>query len=72
MLVDWTLCGPQEGVGARARMRANLPGRKDWIDMEVIGSRPPERIAERAVGAGVTAAHARRTRCPTPPALAPT
>ena len=52
MLVDWTLSGPREGVGARARMRANLPGPKDWVDMEVVDSRPPERIVERAVGAG--------------------
>ena len=51
MLVDWTLSGPREGLGARARMRANLPGPKDWVDMEVIESRRPERIAERAIGA---------------------
>lgn len=52
MLVDWTLSGPREGVGARARMRANLPGPKDWVDMEVLESRPPERIVEHAIGAG--------------------
>lgn len=51
MLVDWSLSGPREEVGARARMRANLPGPKDWVDMEVIESRRPERIAERATGA---------------------
>ena len=51
MLVDWTLSGPREGVGARARMRANLPGPKDWVDMEVFESARPERISERAIGA---------------------
>lgn len=52
MLVDWTLSGPRAGAGARARMRANLPGPKDWVDMEVVESRPPERIVERAIGSG--------------------
>ena len=51
MLVDWTLDGPRTGAGARARMRANVPGPKDWVDMEVLESRPPERIVAQAVGA---------------------
>src|SRR3954463_9693390 len=51
-LVDWSLSGPATGVGARARMRTNLPGPADWADMEVIESVAPERIVERAVGAG--------------------
>ncbi len=51
MLVDWALSGPREGVGARPRMRANVRGPKDWVDMEVIESRAPERIVERAIGA---------------------
>lgn len=51
MLVDWTLSGPPSGVGAKARMRANLPGPKDWVDMEVIDAKAPERIVEEAVGA---------------------
>jgi uncharacterized protein YndB with AHSA1/START domain len=58
MLVDWTLDGPAAGVGARARLRANVPGPKDWADMEVVASEPPERIVEEAVGA----AGRRRTR----------
>lgn len=52
MLVDWTLSGPRSGVGARARMRANVPGPKDWVDMEVKAATPPETIMEEAVGAG--------------------
>ena len=62
MLTDWTLSGPREGVGARARLRANLPGPKDWVDMEVVESRRPERIVERTIGAGAAAGRAARTR----------
>jgi uncharacterized protein YndB with AHSA1/START domain len=51
-LVDWSLSGPATGVGARARVRTDLPGPADWADMEVIESVAPERIVERAVGAG--------------------
>jgi len=51
MLVDWTLSGPPAGVGARARMRANVPGPKDWADMEVKTSEAPRTTVEEAVGA---------------------
>lgn len=51
-LVDWSLSGPATGVGARARMRTNVPGPADWADMEVVEAVAPERIVERAVGAG--------------------
>jgi uncharacterized protein YndB with AHSA1/START domain len=51
MLVDWTLSGPPAGVGAKARMRANSPGPKQWADMEVLEGVAPERIVEEAVGA---------------------
>jgi hypothetical protein len=51
-LVDWSLSGPATGIGARARVRTDLPGPADWADMEVIESVAPERIVERAVGAG--------------------
>jgi uncharacterized protein YndB with AHSA1/START domain len=52
MLVDWSYSGPARGVGARARMRAKLPGPKDWADMEVVEARAPVTIVEEAVGAG--------------------
>ena len=51
-LVDWSLSGPATGVGAKARMRTNLPGPADWADMEVVEVVAPERIVERAEGAG--------------------
>ena len=52
MLVDWTLDGPATGVGAKARMRANAPGPKQWIDMEVVAASAPETIVEEAVSKG--------------------
>jgi hypothetical protein len=51
MLVEWSFSGPPAGVGARARMRAALPGPKDWMDMEVVESRPPVTTAEETVSA---------------------
>ena len=51
MLVDWTLSGPRAGVGAKARMRAPLPGPKDWLELEVLESEAPVRTIEETVGA---------------------
>jgi hypothetical protein len=49
MLVDWSYSGPAAGVGAKARLRANLPGLKQWADMEVIAAEAPLKIVEQAV-----------------------
>jgi uncharacterized protein YndB with AHSA1/START domain len=52
-LVDWTLTGPERGVGAKARMRGKAPGgASEWMDMEVVEASAPERIVEKAVSAG--------------------
>jgi hypothetical protein len=51
-LVDWTLAGPERGVGAKARLRPKVPGPKQWVVMEVIASDPPTSTTERTVGAG--------------------
>jgi len=51
MMVDWHYSGPHSGVGARARMRLNRPGRADWMDMEVIEADPPRRNVEETVSA---------------------
>jgi hypothetical protein len=51
MLVDWSYSGPAAGVGAKAHMRANVPGPKDWIDMEVIAGQAPVSTVEESVGA---------------------
>lgn len=50
-LVEWSYAGPAAGVGARARMRANVTGRSHWIDMEVISAEAPVTIVEQSVGA---------------------
>jgi uncharacterized protein YndB with AHSA1/START domain len=57
-LVDWSTSGPRSGVGARIRVRANLPGPKDWNDTEIVEAEPPRKIVER----GVSAKGKRRTR----------
>jgi hypothetical protein len=51
MLVDWSYSGPATGVGAKARLRANLPGPRDWVDMEVVAAEAPVTIVEQAVSA---------------------
>jgi hypothetical protein len=51
MLVDWSYSGPASGIGAKARMRANLPGPKDFSDMTVVDGEAPSRIVEQAVSA---------------------
>jgi hypothetical protein len=51
MLVDWKFSGPERGVGARARARANTPGSQDWTDFEIVEAEP-NRIVEEGVGAG--------------------
>jgi len=52
ILVDWTYAGPSAGVGAKAHVRANVPGPKNWVDMEVIDAEAPLRIVEESTGAG--------------------
>ncbi len=52
MLVDWSYSGPPRGVGSKARMRADLPGPKDWTEITVIDAAPPARIVEQGVSAG--------------------
>jgi uncharacterized protein YndB with AHSA1/START domain len=52
-LVDWTLSGPEAGVGAKARVRGKAPGgASEWMDMEVVDAEAPSRIVEKAVSAG--------------------
>lgn len=51
MLVDWSLSGPDRGVGAKARVHSKAGGLKQAIDIEVVDARAPERIVERNVSA---------------------
>jgi hypothetical protein len=52
MLVDWSLSGPDRGVGAKARVYSKAGGRKEPVDIEVIEAQPPARNVERNVSAG--------------------
>ena len=67
MLVDWTVDGPAAGLGAKARLRANVPGNQ-WMEMEVVESVPPVQTVEETIGAHGK----RRTRGTTPSTSGPT
>jgi hypothetical protein len=52
LLVDWSLAGPERGVGARARMRVKGPRfTDDWLDMEVLAAERPWMSMEESVSA---------------------
>lgn len=51
-LVDWEFSGPQRGVGARGRARANAPMSQDWTEFEIVEAEQPRTIVEDGVGAG--------------------
>jgi Polyketide cyclase / dehydrase and lipid transport len=51
-LVDWSLAGPERGVGAQARVRVKGPGfTDDWLDMEVVVAERPSMSMEESVSA---------------------
>jgi uncharacterized protein YndB with AHSA1/START domain len=51
MLVDWSVSGPERGVGAKARVHSKAGGRKEAVDIEVVEAEPPARIVERNLSA---------------------
>jgi Polyketide cyclase / dehydrase and lipid transport len=51
-LTDWTVSGPASGVGAKVRVKAKAPGAEQWLDIEVMEAKAPERTVENAVSAG--------------------
>jgi hypothetical protein len=51
LMRDWTLSGPERGVGSKARVHVRALGVSDVIDIEVIDAQAPERIVERNVAA---------------------
>jgi uncharacterized protein YndB with AHSA1/START domain len=51
LLRDWTLSGPDRGVGAKARVHVRAFGVADVVDIEVIDAESPRRIVERNVAA---------------------
>ncbi|HEV7754085.1 MAG TPA: SRPBCC family protein [Baekduia sp.] len=51
LLRDWTLSGPERGVGAKAQVHVRVLGVADVVDIEVVDAEAPERIVERNVAA---------------------
>lgn len=51
-LTDWEFSGPQRGVGAKARARANTTMSQDWFEFEVTEAEAPRLIAEQGVSSG--------------------
>jgi hypothetical protein len=49
---DWSFGGPDRGVGSTARVRANVRGPAQWMDIEVLTSQAPATTTEETVGAG--------------------
>ena len=52
MLRDWKYCGPDRGIGSKAKVTASAGGRTDSVEIEVVAAERPTRIVERNVGAG--------------------
>ena len=51
LLRDWTLSGPERGVGAKAQVHVRALGVADVVDIEVVDAEAPARIVERNVAA---------------------
>ena len=51
LMRDWTLSGPDRGVGSKARVQVKSLGIRDVIDIEVTDAERPVRIVERNVAA---------------------
>jgi hypothetical protein len=51
LMKDWTLSGPDRGVGSKARVHVRAFGVTDVVDIEVVDAEAPTRIVERNVAA---------------------
>ena len=51
LLRDWTLSGPDRGVGSKAQVHVKALGVSDVVDIEVVDAAAPQRIVERNVAA---------------------
>ena len=51
LLRDWTLSGPDRGVGSKAQVHVKALGVTDTVEIEVVDAKAPERIVERNVAA---------------------
>jgi carbon monoxide dehydrogenase subunit G len=52
ILREWSLSGPDSGVGSKANVSVSAAGRTEQVEIEVVSATPPERIVEQNVGAG--------------------
>jgi hypothetical protein len=52
MLSDWEYSGPDRGIGSKAKVKANIAGRSESVEIEVIAAERPGMIVEQNVSAG--------------------
>ena len=52
MLSDWSLSGPERGIGAKVKVVATVGGRREPVEIEVVECDPPRRIVERNISRG--------------------
>ena len=52
MLSDWEYSGPDRGIGSKAKVKANMAGRSESVEIEVIAAERPGMIVEQNVSAG--------------------
>jgi len=52
MLKDWKYSGPARGIGSKAKVKANMAGRSETVEIEVIAAERPGMIVEQNVSAG--------------------
>ena len=52
MLSDWEYSGPGRGIGSKAKVKANMGGRSESVEIEVIAAERPDMIVEQNVSAG--------------------
>jgi hypothetical protein len=52
MLSDWEYSGPDRGIGSKAKVKANMAGRSESVEIEVIAAERPGMIVEHNVSAG--------------------
>ena len=52
MLRDWEYCGPDRGIGSKAKVRVDAVGRSDTVEIQVIAAERPTRIVQQNLSAG--------------------
>lgn len=52
MLTDWEYSGPDRGISSKAKVKVNMAGRSESVEIEVIAAERPVTIVEQNVSAG--------------------